>query len=137
GPGNAMDSAYHPSDANVIYAATQVGGVWKSVDAGLNFLPQNNGLPAPWATGSCVCQDIRQIVVDQTTPSTVYAGSHLMGVFRTLDGGENWEGIAPELAGATINCLVQEPNGALLACAAGQGVWRSTDGNSFSKLTTN
>ena len=89
------------SDPNVIYVGTgsadtrgnssQGRGVWKSVDAGKTW--QFAGLPESGA--------IRRIVVHPTNADLVYltAYGHIFGknrergVYRSKDGGKNWEQI--------------------------------------------
>ncbi len=135
GPSNTFAVAFHPTDAQVVYAGSQLGGIWKSGDGGTNWVASDNGLPSAWDTGTCICQDTRAVLVDQNTPSTVYAGTNLMGFFRSTDDGATWQAAGPELDGETVHCLVQSGSD-IYACVAGKGVWRSTDsGTSFSHVS--
>jgi hypothetical protein len=136
GPLNVFSVAYHPSDAQVLYVGTQVGGVWRSGDGGASYVEVNDGLPAPWATGPCVCRDVRAVVIDRATPTTIYAATNLQGVFRSENEGGSWEPGAASLAGESISCLVQDDAGDLFACVAGEGIWKSSDGAAtFAKIT--
>lgn len=135
GPQNVFDIALHPTKEQVIYVATQVGGVWRSSDSGQTFEQANQGLPEPWPAGSCTCRDARAIAIDESTPDTLYLGTQLQGLFVSFDGAQSWQATAPELSGETIGCLVTLSGGDLLACAQGEGIWRSDDGAaSFSKV---
>ncbi|MFN8666056.1 MAG: hypothetical protein U0164_02530 [Gemmatimonadaceae bacterium] len=87
------------SDPNVIYVGTGSGdvrgnssqgrGIWKSVDAGRTW--QFVGLPESGA--------VRRVVIHPTNPDLVYvtAFGHMFGknrergVYRSRDGGKNWE----------------------------------------------
>ncbi len=136
GPANVLRVAFDASDADVLFLATQVGGVWKSSDGGNSYAQKNVGLPPAWDTGVCTCQDVRSIVVDRADSDRIYLGTHLQGMFLSADGGESWQSTAPELAGETINCLAQHTTSDLYACVTGEGIWRSVDGGqTYAKLT--
>lgn len=135
GPTNVFAVGYHPTDPSIVYAGTQTGGMWKSVDGGQSYTEANVGLPDPWNTGSCVCRDVRALVVDEATPETLYIGTHVNGAYVSTDGAANWQPMS-DLAGESVYCLAQDPIGDLLACVSGKGIWRSSDGGaSFSKIT--
>ncbi len=137
GPTNVFDVAFHPSDANVIFAGTQVGGIWKSADGGASFEEANAGLPAPWDTGACVCQDVRAVHIDAATPDTVYAATNGFGVWKSVNAGGSWALADATLGAESVSCLEQK-RGVLFACVAGKGIWSSEDGGaSFTKLTPN
>src|SRR5204862_5637289 len=85
----AMDAV--PGDRLTIYAGAAGGGVWKSVDGGLQFKPifdKHN-------------QSIGAITVDPSDPKKVWVGTGESwtrnsvsvgdGIYRSLDAGENWE----------------------------------------------
>lgn len=132
---NALDFEYDPSDPHVIFAATQTDGVLRSQNGGTSWSPVNAGLPPPWPSGSCVCQDIRDILVDPVTTSTVYIGAAGQGVFRSDDAGNNWQAVAPQIAGLSTSCLTFDGT-TLLACVGGSGIWRSDDSaTSFTPVT--
>jgi photosystem II stability/assembly factor-like uncharacterized protein len=134
GPENVLAVAYHPLDPQILYVATQVGGIWKSTNGGTSWAQKNVGMPPPWPTGACTCIDTTQVLVDPAVPSRVYAGTNGQGVFRSDDAAETWQAVGPELAGETITCLLRAPGppAALYACVSDRGIWRSEDlGASF------
>jgi uncharacterized repeat protein (TIGR01451 family) len=82
---------FDPTNKNIAYATystfnagANVGHVWKSVDAGVNWV----SIDGSGATG---IPDIpvHTVVVDPNNTSRIYVGTDL-GVFVTLDGGANW-----------------------------------------------
>jgi photosystem II stability/assembly factor-like uncharacterized protein len=77
--------ALDPSDSSTLYAAyydvrTIGGGVLKSTSGGSSWSPADSGLRDI---------DIRVLALDPTNVSTVYSGGN-DGLFRSLDGGTNW-----------------------------------------------
>jgi len=64
--GRITDVAMHPTDLQTIYAASASGGVWKSTDAGENWLPITDGLPS---------LSIGDIAMDPSDKNTLYVGT--------------------------------------------------------------
>ncbi len=46
-----------------------------------------------WTSNGPEGGDIRALAIDPATPSTLYAGTGYGGVFKSTDGGENWEAV--------------------------------------------
>lgn len=140
------------SDNNVIYVGggekTVRGnvsygyGMWKSVDAGKS-----------WSTiGLKNAQHIPRVRIHPKTPELVYAAvlgdlfksSEERGVYRSKDGGKNWERILFANADAGAIDLVIDPNNPRILFATtwrvrrtpyslesggeGSALWKSTDG---------
>ncbi len=154
--------AVAPSDSNVIYAGggeksvrgnvSHGEGVWKSEDAGQTW--RHVGLDDS--------RHIPRIRIHPQNPDLVYAAvlGHLFGpnqqrgVFRSRDGGKNWERVlfVSEEAGAFD--LILDPNNPRIVYATtwkvrrtpyslesggeGSGIWKSTDsGDSWQEITHN
>lgn len=93
--GRATAIAVHPKNAEVIWLGTASGGVWKSEDAGATWRPLWNRQES-LAIGS--------VALDPDDPNTLYVGTGEAngstdsypgtGIYRTRDGGENWEWLA-------------------------------------------
>lgn len=62
--------AINPTTPGIVYAATNTGGVFKTIDAGATWAQANTGLTNISAT---------MIAVDRVTPSTVYTGTNIGG----------------------------------------------------------
>ncbi|MDP9151655.1 MAG: hypothetical protein M3O36_17170, partial [Myxococcota bacterium] len=127
---NSFGFAFVPQDPNVLYTATQVGGVFKSTNGGTTWTPSNGAL-APWPTPAGNFIDVRGIVVDPAAPQTLFIGTNGRGVYKSTDGGGSWANVlAP---GKAIGCVVMAPAAqgsspqALYACVAGGGIQRSVD----------
>jgi photosystem II stability/assembly factor-like uncharacterized protein len=149
-------------DPNVIYAGTgektvrgnvsHGDGVWKSTDAGRSW--SHSGLED--------ARHISRIRIHPKNPDLVYAAvmGHLFGpsqqrgIFRSRDGGANWERVlfANEQAGA-VDLAMDPTNPRVLYAATwrvirtpyslesggeGSGIWKSSDGgDSWNLLSEN
>lgn len=72
-----------PSTANTLYAATNAG-VFKSTDAGANWSLTGTGSPSTSPQSSNV------IVIDPGNPNIIYAAGAFEGVYKSIDGGNNY-----------------------------------------------
>jgi hypothetical protein len=116
-----------PVTTSTLYAATS-GGVYKSTNAGVDWDDVNTGLTNT---------NVRCLVIDPLDPDILYAGTFGGGVFKTIDGGANWDAfngdfLLGELLNLTILSLAMDPDDPdiLYAGTAGDGVFRSINGAS-------
>jgi len=87
GTGGRVNGVAVANDGTTFYAATEWGGLYKSVDAGRNWFQLDGHLPvATW-----------DVAVDPTNPNKVYATSFydgrkdsLAGINVSTDGGNTW-----------------------------------------------
>lgn len=131
-------AAVHEGPRLTIYVGSSGGGVWKSVDGGITFKPMFDKQPS---------QSIGSIAIDPSNPQTVWVGtgeswarnsvSVGTGIYRSRDGGENWENLGLADSEHISRILVDPKNGnTLYACALGhlwnanteRGVFKTTDG---------
>jgi len=89
------DVAVHPIDCNVVYAAGEVGGVWKSVNGGETWDMKNKG--ASYGEENA-------IAIDPQYPDTLYRGGDC--IHRSYDGGQNWE----KIAGGYVTSIAVRPD---------------------------
>jgi photosystem II stability/assembly factor-like uncharacterized protein len=91
-------------------------------------------LRAEWRRAGLYGADVRALVVDPSSPDTIYLGTSKGEVYRTTDGGKRWanpRGGVP-FPGYTVDNLVIDASGRLWAAA--WGIWGggviavSTDG---------
>jgi photosystem II stability/assembly factor-like uncharacterized protein len=66
-------------NSNVVYAATNLGDVLKSVDYGKT-----------WKTIKRLGNNINQIFIDEADTRIVYIVTRTKGIFKTIDGGTTW-----------------------------------------------
>ncbi len=79
-----------PSNSNIIYVATPSGGLWKSVDAGSNWVCITDNLPAIGATGLAINPDNSDILYLATGDGNA-SNTYSFGVMKSTDGGETWQ----------------------------------------------
>ncbi len=87
-----------PVDPDRMLVAMSTGGVYRTADGGKSWEARNKGikayfLPDPWPEfGQCV----HKVAQHPLAPSRYYAQNH-HGVYRSDDGGDNWQSIAAGL----------------------------------------
>lgn len=134
--------ALDPRNSDVVYAGASGGGVWKSLDGGINWKP---------LTDDQAALDISTIAIDPNRPDTVYAATGFYyqapGLIKSTDGGASWKSLPiPETfptsrRNAPISSVAVSPINSNLVLAAfgyngngasfmngNAGVYRSLDG---------
>ena len=109
-----------PSVPSIVYAGTNMSGVFKSTNGGGNWTAINSGLT------NLV---IQTLAIDPATPSTLYLGTNSRGVFKSTDGGASWRGVNTGQGGSDVNALVINPsNTSVIYAGTNSGVFKSTNG---------
>ncbi|MEM1258287.1 MAG: hypothetical protein AAGH81_07155 [Bacteroidota bacterium] len=136
--GRINDMEAHPTNSRIIYAGTAGGGVWKSNDGGATFNPIFDEY----------CQSIGAVELDPNDPDkTMYVGTGETwtrnsvsvgdGLYKTTDGGANWNKLGFEKSERIANIIVNPNNsqevyvgvlGALWGDSEERGVYKSSDG---------
>ena len=127
--GRSIAVTGHPTDRLTFYFGSVGGGVWKTTDAGHNWVNVSDGY---FKTGS-----VGAIAVAPSSPETVYVGmgehairgntSHGDGVYRSDDGGETWRHIGLEDTRQISNVIVHPENPELVYVAALGHAWGPND----------
>ncbi len=130
--------------ADVIKARNQVSGTRAAGALGLNWTPKGP---------DNVSGRTRAIIIDNkdNTRRTIIAGSVSGGLWKSTTAGLTWSQIQTSGVILNISCLAQAPNGDIYAGTGenfnssrlnmysgfiGQGIYKSTDGNTFTKLAS-
>lgn len=127
-----------PGDPMIYYVGAASGGIWKTTDGGLNWKPIFDKQPV---------HSIGALALSQTEPEIVYAGTGESfirsnvsignGIWKTMDGGDNWEHIGLEKTGRISRVIVHPDNSDIVYVAAlghaytpqkERGIFRSMDG---------
>lgn len=91
--------SYAPSNPSIVYMGVDVSQVWKSVDGGTSWVSKRNGFRTRGVI-SLVVDPLNENVVlasgsihaeDAIRRGETNVSSVVDGIYRTLDGGDNWE----------------------------------------------
>ena len=122
--------AFHPTNPNIIYIAAAQGGVWKTIDGGVNWIALTDDLP------TLACGDI---AIDKNNPDILYLGTGELnysgdsqygnGIYKSTNAGESWFQIAPSsLVSNRCSQISIDPNNSnIVYMAGGNGVFKSTN----------
>ncbi|MCX6153749.1 MAG: hypothetical protein NT007_06295 [Candidatus Kapabacteria bacterium] len=131
--GRVKSLAVHPKNPDLVYAAAAAGGIWRSSDAGSNWSPIFD-FESSIAFGG--------LSIDPNNPNIIYAGSGEAvngggntiylgsGVYKSIDGGNNWSLLGLSSVGAVSKIFVHPKNSNLIvlgAITSSAGFWKSTD----------
>ena len=136
--GRINDMEVHPTNSRIVYAGTAGGGVWKSNDAGSTFNPIFDDY----------CQSVGAVSLDPNDPdNTIYVGTGETwtrnsvsignGLYKSVDGGSNWNLMGLDKSERIANIIVNPKNsneiyvaalGALWGDSEERGVYKSSDG---------
>ncbi|CAF3788461.1 unnamed protein product [Rotaria sp. Silwood1] len=127
--GRTNSVAFHPTDANIIYIASAGGGVWKTINGGVNWTVMTDGL-SNLAGGD--------IAIDPNNPNTLYFGTGELnysldshygdGIFKSTNAGATWVQVAPYSMSSNYSKIIVSPSNSNIVFAAGKsGVFKSTN----------
>jgi len=136
--GRIADIAIHPERQSTWYVGVGSGGVWKTENRGTTWTPIFDNEDS---------YSIGCVTIDPNNPSTIWVGTgenvsgrHVgygSGVFRSRDGGQNWEKMGLE-ASEHIGMIRVDPRdsntifvaaqGPLWSGGGDRGLYKSTDG---------
>jgi len=124
--GRVSDFAVQPDAHHIIYVATASGGLWKTVNAGTTWEPIFDKEKS---------YSIGCVTLDPNNSSVVWVGTGENnsqrsvafgdGVYKSLDGGQNWENVGLEDS-EHIGMITIDPRDPNVVYVASQGpLWRS------------
>ena len=116
--GNLSALTYSPLDPERFYVATEEGRFFRSDDAGENWTETLNFLPSGWYLYG------QAIHASQTEPETVWLGGSGYSnppVWRSTDGGVNFEPVSEGLPATTVNGLAASPTESMIFAATEAG----------------
>jgi len=137
--GHVEALAVDPRNPNTVYAGAAAGGVWKTIDGGVNWTPLTDSQPSLFITA---------LTLDPFNPDTVYAATgnyrlpndpRIGALLKSSDGGKTWSQVAfgpPSAPALQINSFAVMPGNGSVLLAAGvlsgllPGIFRSQDGGS-------
>ncbi len=144
GVGRINCIAFHPTDANTYFVGVAQGGVWKTSNNGVSWIPLTDNLPIT---------RVSDIAIDPINPDIMYIslcdfeyigfGLNLngrkrnthygLGVYKTIDGGTTWQPTTLSFQltdgdASLIRKIIIHPTNSneLVACGV-NGMYKSTD----------
>jgi photosystem II stability/assembly factor-like uncharacterized protein len=136
GAGNFLSVCFDQTSQGIVYAASDVAGVFRSSNCGTSWELRSVGL------GNV---EVSSLAVDPFDPSTLYAGvgafeeSTRSGIYVSHDAGLTWHHLPDSYAKGisfrkyrTANAIAPDPahQGTILSGSRAHGIWRTTDGGS-------
>ncbi|MBK8516278.1 MAG: hypothetical protein IPL55_08315 [Saprospiraceae bacterium] len=136
--GRVIDLEAHPTNSKVFYVAAAGGGVWQTNNSGVTFNPIFDKYTQCIGTVELDPNDPDKTIWVGTgetwTRNSVSIGN---GVYKTTDGGQNWEHMGLPNSERISNIIVNPKNsnevlvgvlGALWGDSAERGIYKTTDG---------
>jgi photosystem II stability/assembly factor-like uncharacterized protein len=128
-----------PGDPSLYYVGAASGGIWKTVDGGLNWKPVFDSQPAAAIGALAVAPSDASIVWAGTGEAWAIRDIDVMGdgVYKSVDAGRTWPHMGLDETGRIARVLVHPRNPEIVfVCAVGRttgpqqerGVFRTTDG---------
>ncbi len=139
GIGRVDRLAFHPTDADIVYAGTTAGGLWRTTDAGVNWTNLSPDIPSGGISGILIDPVDDNILYILTGDGDSNMGGLVddygymrlsIGVLKSTDGGVHWfkTGEFPGVDYTTLvgYRLIMHPsdNNILYACTS-QGLFMS------------
>ncbi|MGC6428935.1 MAG: T9SS type A sorting domain-containing protein [Flavobacteriales bacterium] len=115
-----------PNNSQIIYVGTPAGGIWKSVDGGINWLPKSDFLSVI---------GISSIAINPSNSNEIYIATgdadggdtYSIGIWKSVDGGDNWT--QTSFQNFQANKLEIDPNdNDKIWAASSSGLFKSENG---------
>ena len=93
GMGRVNRITFHPTDPNILFASSAGGGIWKTIDQGMNWFPLSDGIPDMNTTGLAINPlntDILYALTGDGDSRDNFALKSI-GVIKSSDGGATWD----------------------------------------------
>jgi photosystem II stability/assembly factor-like uncharacterized protein len=145
--GRIADIAVSPTDKNTWYIAVGSGGLWKTTNRGISWQPVFDSQKS-YSIGSVTIDPNNSDVIWVGTGENV-SGRHVAwgdGVYKSLDGGKNWNQMGLEKSEHIGKILVDPRNsdvvfvaaeGPLWSSGGERGLYKTMDGGKTWQLTLN
>lgn len=123
-----VDIAVDPSNPSTAYALT-TSGPFVTNNGGLLWSAANSGLPSASGTFFSFSGISSTLVIDPSTPSTLYVTTTADGVFKSIDSGASWSAVNNGLADLSTLALAIDPsNPNTLYVTNALGIYKTTNG---------
>lgn len=137
GMGRVTDIDFHPTNPQIFYVSAPLGGLWKTTDGGRSYQSIGDDLPY---------NAVGNVVVSMHNPAQIHISlgdrmgwwNYGMGVYYSENGGKSW--VASSLTSQLADKMTYiDMKGSphienLLLVATNTGLYRTTDGRTFSLI---
>lgn len=136
--GRIMDVAVYDEEPRIFYVATASGGLWKTVNGGMNFEPIFQKESTVALGAAAISQnDPKRLWVGTGEGSSRNSTSWGDGVYKSLDAGKTWSNVGLKESRHIPRIVLHPKNedvvyvaalGPLWGAGAERGVYKTTDG---------
>ena len=122
--GRIADIAIHPENKNIWYIAVGSGGVWKTTNAGITWIPIFDGQKS-YSIGCITIDPNNQHVIWVGTGENV-GGRHVGygdGIYRSDDGGASWKNMGLKEPQHISKIIIHPKNSDIIWVAAQGPLW--------------
>jgi photosystem II stability/assembly factor-like uncharacterized protein len=119
---NIRSLAIDPSNQSIIYAGTEGGGIFKSMDGAVSWAAANTGL---------TYTTVRSLAIDPKNQNVLYAGTSFGdGIFKSTNSGSSWFPVIDGLDANSILAVAINPitTSIVYAGSYGGGVFKTNNG---------
>ena len=121
---NIYSIAVNPRDNTILYAGSETGNIFKSIDKGQQWVSVGDALP--FMNGP-----VTSVSVASDVASTVYAFAYPSNLLKSQDGGGSWQHIASYTYGMSEDVEVNPSTGSILVASEGGVVISNNAGTSW------
>ena len=122
--------AQDPRQAQIIYAGTRPGQVYKSLDTGQTWQALQIPDLASFSQINLGATRCTQLLIDPLIPNEVWLTVEIGGIFKTSDGGLTWQMKSHGLESMDVHGIAitrKTPSEKILFATTNRGLHRSTD----------
>ncbi len=133
--GRILAIEFHPMDPHTVLAGSASGGLWKSADDGVSWMPLTDNLPS-LAVGAVLVPSSSPnvIIIGTGEPTIAYDAIGGVGILRSEDRGQTWSETNivsdPKTVKGGYRALEENPSTGIILAAGWNGLLRSTDAGS-------
>ena len=141
GIGRLNGVSFSPDDSDIMYASAAAGGVWRTTDGGINWIPVGDFNDAIGASDIVVVGTASDDILYLATGDRDHSDTYSVGILKSTDGGDTWYTTAlswTQNQGRLIYRLIVDPNSSnILYAATNDGVYKTTNAGGVWTLIVN
>lgn len=131
GAGRINAVAVDPNNENTWYAGAPSGGLWKSVDAGNTWVNLFDDFAQIGVSGIAIDPNDSNVIYIATGDDDAF-DSYSIGVFKSTDGGLNWNATSlnaqiSDFSWSMNEIFIDPTNSNIVWVATNKGLYKSTD----------